>query len=212
MKRLSLILAYIGLAVISPSYAEATEPSSPTPMAKWYQIEMIIFSQITKETLGSEQWPLLSGALKIPANAQIPSLLPHSQFHLQDAENALRQNSQYQVLMHIAWNQPFTVRGKKIPLRIQSVNDSGDSVQINGLLTIALTHYIDMHFNFMIAEPKEYLEKINSDMEWPSTENSFFYFHMMQTRRTKSGELNYIDFPLFGVLIEAFPLDQKTED
>src|SRR3989344_2516945 len=105
MKHLQLLFAFISITLSAVAYAEGEPIASPNTTAKWYQIEMIVFSQITEQGLGSEQWPLLSGALKVPAHAQTPSLLPSSQFRLLEAERALRQTPQYKILMHIAWNQ-----------------------------------------------------------------------------------------------------------
>ena len=231
MKRLLLILiGFFFAANILLSFADIpanttalTNPSITTDKnIRQYQIEMIIYSQLNKQSLSEEQWPLIS-ATQISDVPAPSNFVPSSQYFLQSFAAHINNNPNYKLLMHVAWIQPLKQLGKKITVRIvggQAYDSSDHPIsmdptdpnalspdfhwQVDGLITIRLTHFIDTTFNILFSEPQGEITSLAPfGTQFYNIQNGFAYFQLYQNRRMKSRELNYIDYPLYGILIEA---------
>ena len=196
-----------------------------------YQIEMVVFSRLSPSTLASEKWPSINpAALKInPADpSQYQQYLKAINWKLQSPSHyfmnplikTLKQ-SNYNILMHMAWqqqvgptrySQPIQLYGGKaysLSAEVQNVTTDETTPfeqypqwQINGNLKISVNRYFNLHFNLIFAEPLTTIQTIDSNGYFDSVHSPFVYFHLNQNRRTRSNELNYIDFPLYGVMFE----------
>ncbi len=189
-----------------------------------YQFELIIFSHITKESYQSEKWPKLNSiALDIDTlMTQINPLAPQY-YHLAKEQMRLSNNPNYRSLMHIAWIETREKLNKPVTLHLYGgrlFNEDGKIIadisdesrlysikqnwEVNGTLTINLARYFDLNFRLLFAEPyqqvKPYLSHSNS-------KKRFYYTLLQQTRRTRSKQLNYIDHPLYGILMMITPLN-----
>ena len=135
--KLSILLLTSLLIVTSSVAAE-------TFTGKWYQIELIVFSQLTQQAIDSEQWPLVVSTvhnlnsavqLALPGNIN-PStsigyqLLPRKDFNLKREQTKLKRHSDYQVLLHIAWRQPILASNEAKPIHIFGGNGYNTSGQI----------------------------------------------------------------------------------
>jgi len=221
MKRLLLIFVSLFLALYS-LVVFADTPASASGNIRQYQIEMIIYSQLNKQSLSEEQWPLINPARAsdVPAPA---NFVPISQYFLQNLASSVNGNSNYKLLLHTAWIQPLKQFGKKITVRIvggQAYDNSGNPItidpadvnalnpdvhwQVDGIITIRLTRFIDTTFNIIFAEPQGEISSLAPfGMQFYNIQNGFAYFQLYQNRRMKSRELNYIDYPLYGIIVEA---------
>ena len=241
------VLILIGLA-LTPSLANADSQFS----GRWYQIELIVFSQMTQTALTSETWPLLQANALNPANMialQQPNtnppangtqasiststttnspayrLLPSQDFTLQREQTAISRAPGYQVLLHVAWQQPVYGPNQSLPVHILGGNiyrpsgqllrvDTNDNYnigsdntpQINGTLSINVQRFFNLHFNLLYAAPVSLLDRIANNDYFNQFHGNFAYFRLLQSRRMRSGELDYIDHPLFGVLVMITPI------
>lgn len=159
-----------------------------------YQVEMIIFSHLTPEGIAQEQWPLITPPNDFQNASEIPAL-PVSAFIMQREQLDFKRNPGYNVLLHTAWSQPN--RGSGPLLHVQ-----GDGV--NGTIRISVDRYFDVRFNLYFAVSENTLASIGKNGYFKNSSN-LVYFHLKETRRMKSHEMNYIDNPLFGVLIKIVP-------
>lgn len=283
MKKI-LFFVFLSLIFIFPIDCSANANSDE----QWYQLELIVFSQITPKALTSEQWtmpsPLTLSAktieLSYPApptptgemnsntadaatapatpplvttatssanpepqptpaslmpseTAQTPkqavpaieafSALDPTHFLLNNEQQQLYTNNQYQTILHVAWQQPFK-KGQQETIHLyggQAYNSKGDLLtlqpgdadaanaiwQLNGTLNIYLNRFFNIHFNLLFAQPAEQLTSLVPDVQFQNIQNGLAYFSLLQTRRLKTNELNYIDHPLYGVLIKIVPVD-----
>src|SRR3990167_7883938 len=175
-RRYLLLILLFGL-----SYASAYVYAAPVNI---YQVELIIFSHLTETALNSEQWPRLQGneinntntvSLKpVNGSGSYFTLLPSHDFQLTQEQKNLHHNPNYHTLLHLAWRQPIYE-----PRYSQGVQIHGNTV--NGTLKLSVRRYFDLTIDLLFA---------SSDK----------YFRLQQSRRMRSNELNYIDFPLYGVL------------
>lgn len=158
---------------------------------------------------------------QIPANAP-DTILPANQSDLTQAATKLARNKHYRVLLNISWLQPLKRLGKSVTVHIfggQAYDNSGSTLsllpsdptalssnaiwEINGLITLRLTRFIDTDFNLLFSLPTSVINQYTSSDNLYNVQNDFGYFQLLQKRRMRSNELNYIDFPMYGVLIKA---------
>jgi hypothetical protein len=186
-----IISIYLGVSILA--YAD-------TDSSDWYQINVIIFEHITPEALQSETWPAITNMPNLK-DAIDPQLLPQEQSQLK-IENRrfnrkIAQRENYKVLLNISWQQEIPITYHAEPIHI-----SGD--KIDGTITINKDRYFNIKTNLILTEPTDYLNSIGPGHY--AQDNESQNFQMLQTRRMRSNELNYLDYPLFGMLIKIIPL------
>ncbi len=188
--------------IISTQISADTDTTDSNP----YQVNIIIFEHISSQALNSEIWLAVTDLPDLE-NSIEPQLLESEDSQLQ-IENRrfsrkIAQKNNYKVLLNIAWQQeiPVTRHGKPIHI-------SGD--KIDGTITINRDRYFDIKTNLILTEPISYLNTISPGNYSDIPNNEFTSFQMKQTRRMRSNELNYIDQPLFGMLIKIVHIEQVS--
>ncbi len=209
---------------------------------RWYQIELIVFSHITSDALTGEAWPNASPTEYNPANAiqlSTPNqtaknanfgyqVLARSAFTMAKEQSEIARQSNYHVLLHLAWRQQVMNprQAKAIHIYGGNVYNSAGKViatdeygnlpysnqqfwQIDGTFKISVRRYFDVNVNLLYAAPADELSRIAS-ANYKTDPNGFVYFRLLQSRRMRSQELNYIGHPLFGVLVKVTPIKDKT--
>ena len=193
-----------------------------------YKVEMIVFTRLTAQAFHSESWgtPLESKDLLSIKPSSIEDLnrvnytpLSKDQFDLNLLEKRIRINTKYKVIEHVAWLQSisrykdlaapvsitptdwYDLSGKqldsdKIP------NTQNKVPEVTGSTTIGLNRYFNVRLNFMLNVPKNLIKSIAKDNATSKLPGNFYQFHIDEVRRIRSGELNYFDHPLFGVIFE----------
>ena len=213
-----------------------------------YQVEVIVFSQITPEGIDSEQWPQVSDpkfdldhVIELQAastdqveisseNGSDPNqttgiasfkLLPESSFILNKEADKLAKDPSYKVLLHVAWLQPASELYSAKTFHLYgglgyggTINESTEITdesipynafqqwQLDGLLTIKLQRYFNLHFNLLLAQPTNEIQQLSKNGYFDDVSSHYVYFHMLQNRRTRSSELNFVGHPLMGVLLK----------
>lgn len=197
-------------------YFSLTAFSAPTQ----YQIEVIAFTQLDTQGLDSEQWPHVTPNLNVDT-IKNPKFLGSGQFKLDQILHNLEQDPHYKVLMHVAWReslaqldrtqlihlyggQAYDANGKKLAGFTAGYNQAA-AWQMNGVISVNLDHYFNLDMNLYFAEPIDKLKNISQNGYFSRADDELFYFHLQEDRRSKSGELNYFDYPVAGVLVEIFP-------
>ncbi len=154
--------------------------------------------------------------------------LPASQRKLTAAAKRIKGSADLRLLGHLAWRQPVPKDELAHPILIQTGQQFNNEFELEGTLTIrrgrylhALTDLFFSRFEPMKSE-KELDWTIFSDddlefgqREWNprfnEAETAAAQFvrattaHLKQSRRMRSGELHYIDHPLFGILVQITP-------
>jgi hypothetical protein len=167
-----------------------------------YQVDVIVFSHLNADALASEQWQPITEAPNID-QASEPDQLPFQQSQLQQTLKALNNNQNYTVLANYTWQQPIPVSNKAVPIHIYGGKSFGNIYELDGTITINRDRYFNLATNLVLTEPSELLGNIGqADYGTTLDQNSLVSFQLKEQRRLKSKELNYIDHPLFGMLIE----------
>lgn len=233
MKKYPLIFALIlllGSSLCMPAYAK-------DGTSKVYQIELIIFSRLRSKTLDSEQWPLIDpSAIKrsqaillapTPDTSDYYKRLATQDFVLKREQARFdKKHDYYPTLLHIAWRQPVDGPRDAKAVRIyggKHYSNGGSTLerstdesqpydsqahwQVNGTMTVSVRRYFDVRLDLLFAAPTKQLVHLSNTDYFDYTNSRLVYFRLLQNRRMRSNELNYIDFPLYGVLIKITPVE-----
>ncbi len=172
-----------------------------------YQIEIIVSSHITRDALGSEYWPWLPPPAIPPGAVELTDqqLLAQSQWVLKSTEQLLKHNNN-PVLLHLAWQESATDLRKGKIFHLIGGQDYGNNLyQVNGTLAIRLERYFSIHFNLQFLMPREQIQNLNLTNIVSNPDNTYATFKIDENLRMRSNELNYLDHPLYGILIEIIP-------
>ena len=189
-------------------------------LEKKYQIEILIFSDINSANAKSELWPATSNIPPFqPPNIPEIQILPNqeaqvtgdtvmlispSQFIIK--ENAFKREKSQHILCHFGWIQDFSQQ-PNIQLALKRVPDNVAPTSIQGLISIGLKTYFNAQFTLLFSEPLGTFTHVSATQPLQNIINGNAYFLFDQTRRMRSKELNYLDHPLYGILIYILPLN-----
>jgi len=171
---------------------------------KWFQVELIVFERTDDYGVLAESWqpergrPPVEESIQLIVADESPSedtgtfayrLLNPSLYSLKDSWSGLRYSKSFRPLLHYAWRQPglSEKHARWVHLYVPPQGDSGFGTAaplIDGTLRVYLSRYLHVDADLLYQR---------ADVETQ--------FRMQSSRRMRSGELHYLDHPLFGVLI-----------
>ena len=156
------------------------------------------------------------------------ALLPQQDFLLKKEQNLLNKDADYHTLLHVAWRQPMYSPSNSQSVRLyggktydndgnaslENTNDaraynSETNWQVNGSIKIGVQRFLNVDLNLLFVAPVDQLPDLSSDENYTKVTSNLVYFHLLEHRRMRSNELNYIDFPLYGVLIKIVPIESN---
>lgn len=199
--------------------------------AKLYQINVIVFSHMTPNALASENWenrlikPDLRGAVDLLQLRSFNNyqLLPDSQFGLQKELATLKNQPDYHVLMSLSWTQlmtsakdakwiqiygglPYDQTGQ--PMSDHSAQVSPRLWEFNGKIKISFQTFYQIYTRLYLTEPESIIGgSTDSGPIGNFQPIPLRTFYLAENRHTRLNELNYIDHPLFGMVVNvtSFP-------
>mgnify|MGYP001941532247 CR=1 FL=1 len=193
----------------------------------WYSVEVLIFSNEDSAAIQAEVWPQLpeperrdAVSLQAASNDAEPfSLMKADQMILASPSAQLRRSGQYRTLLHTGWIQPVQRTQNPTPVRIVAGNilDNG-RYELEGYLGIGRGQYLhvrpDLYLNRLLTPAQASALERSTPQETGSAAITTYDFampeilsvHLDQPRRMRSGEIHYIDHPLFGILVSINPL------
>ncbi len=173
-----------------------------------YQIELIVFSHVNPEALKSEYWPI-AAPLTISENTiNLPNeqIFSEKQWRLKSQHQSLLR-IHYPILLHLAWRQTNSSLQQGTRIHLMGGDVYGDNVsQMNGALNIHLDRYFNLNFNLQFLIPWKDIQNWGLENLTHAPQDDYFAFNINEKLRMRSNELNYIDHPLYGILIEIFPI------
>jgi hypothetical protein len=205
-----------------------------------YRVEMIVFAQKDDAAFYSEHWPLQDGLTgsQTDKTDKIGNFkqLPASEFTLSQAEKLLAASPRYEILTHVAWQQPGLEEDKALempvsggkdyraeyPERMQSrweVNAQGEMVEVpgpktlnelDGHVTLVLGRYLHLYTDLIFRKPV-IVEKLDEETQEVAETRTLFDIPIQAHRRMRSRELHYIDHPMAGILIEVTPIETDKD-
>lgn len=173
-----------------------------------YQIEIIVFSHITPAGLQSEYWPALPPLVMPPKAIELSSdqIVAQAQWQLQQTHQLLQKNN-YPILLHLAWQETADSARQGTIIHLTGGNAYDNNLQqVSGFVAIRLEHYFSVHFNLRFLMPWADIKDLNLPNITHDSDNPYITFQINEHLRMRSKELNYIDHPLYGILIEIVPV------
>ena len=151
-------------------------------------------------------------------------------FTLKREQRRIYKHSRYKTILHLAWRESLIKMATKTTIHFyggELYDDQGNAIslvtnestsyypdqnwQLNGTFTISLQRYFDVNLNLVLAIPKQKIADL-TNQKLAKSPQVFKYFKLLQSRRTRSKEINYIDHPLYGVLFKITPIDQEFSE
>ena len=196
--------------------------------ARWFTVEIIVFDDLNDEGLHAEHWPAdpgeptLRDAIELThphegepdEAAHAYRLVNRSTLALNDVRRSLRRSARYRPFLHVGWRLPGLSHGAARPAHVSphlgerrtgdAVPDSGGRPVVQGTVKVSLARYLRVDLDLVYSRP---LNDGIAAMDTVPTR-----FRLESERRMRSGELHYIDHPLFGVLvlIEPFQVPPRS--
>ena len=179
-----------------------------------YKIEIIIFSNLSQQSLNAEHWPTVNPSINIPANARIINtdptnqnlntinILPARQLRLTGAAKRIARYPNYNVLAHFAWIQDFNKASRPIYI---STSSADGTQKLTGLINIHREYYFNTNFHLLLSVNNQAMQNKLNNYNIANNQNANSYFLLDQARRMKSNEINYIDYPTLSALIKITP-------
>lgn len=190
--------------------------------ARSFVIEIIVFDDLSGEGLHTEHWPAdpgrpsLQDAVELvhargggsEQAARAYRLVNRSVFALSDVWASLRRSARYRPFLHVGWRQPGLSHGAARPVHVSPhlgvrrtggpEPEGGERPAVDGTVKVSLARYLHVDLDLVYSRPG------NGENAAPNAVPA--RFRLVSERRMRSGELHYIDHPLFGVLALIRPL------
>ncbi|MCX7121295.1 MAG: CsiV family protein [Gammaproteobacteria bacterium] len=164
-----------------------------------YDVQVLVFSHLTEKTLQSQTWQS-----EVAPAFSAPATLPQAASELAHEKYVLQRNPHYQVLFDGSYTETWTGGQSQVTIPISSTRLGAT---LSGYMTITLSHYFDVHTDLFLTEPTSLLKQIDADGFFSRFDQPTFGFHLLQNRRMRSNELNYLQHPVIGVLIKIIPVE-----
>ncbi|MEM7305010.1 MAG: CsiV family protein [Pseudomonadota bacterium] len=158
-------------------------------------------------------------------------LLPEADYILKDQVRKLRNSSRYKILNHFAWRQPAVDKSYSQPIIIKAgfdysgiypertfhqieFSDTDPSLEdeensgvweLEGTINVVITRYIHFYSDLVYRAERTNPYYENDSLQ---PEKVLVDYEVKSHRKMKSRELNYIDHPIVGILVEATPIDE----
>ena len=182
----------------------------------WYTIEVAIFERVGDAALAEERWPEriddARSGLSISASgnagvqvltagrAEASSIVKVNRASLAygGLVSRMARSGQFRPLVHMGWRQPGLSKTEAVPVKVSGASSaSPEASEVRGTLRLYRTRYLHLEANLVLAKPGAAYAASNA--------NGATRFLLRESRRMRSGELHYLDHPLFGMLVRATP-------
>ncbi|MBB71414.1 MAG: hypothetical protein CMF50_03350 [Legionellales bacterium] len=221
-------ICFTVLVLLSTTVSTWAKPTSDSPDR--YQIEVIIFKQTplnakdAVKTSDIKDWPPTARAKTLlPAGDKQKDFQLVNNYHLNRQSNALAQQTNYQVLSHLTWEQDIPSGSRTKPVHIYGGNGfdnegnvvitNSDPKQLNpantddalvweldGTIRFSRNHDILTSANFILSEPNT--TSAFGLFSQPQTTEPFKLYVLKQGQRMRPDTLHYFDNPSVAMLIK----------
>ena len=117
----------------------------------------------------------------------------------------LEKSGQYQILHHAAWQQPVSPPDKAHPVRLSNgkalAQASPDAPATDGSLRLSKEQFLQLDLEFLYHYPTL------TPSENPAASDGLL---LQVNRKLRSGDLNYLDHPIIGVLAQITPVEEDS--
>ena len=186
---------------------------------RWFTVEIIVFDDLKDENLDAEHWPADPGEPSLQDAVELTRgrgsddaahafrLVGRADLSLNGVWNALRRSARYRPFLHAGWRVPGLPHGAARPAHVgprlgnsgvdAAEHDGDEPPTVQGTVKVSLARYLRVDVDLLYKRPES--------GEAAALNAAPARFRLVSERRMRSGELHYIDHPLFGALILVKP-------
>lgn len=218
-KLINGIIIFFAFTTINVASSNPNQEQLKEPTKDQYQVEVIIFEH-QKQDVSNELWPSNPSFPDLSNTVEIEKLESNN-LMLNDALNRLKKRGLYKILLHEGWVQTLNSKEAEIPVLItagKSFEPSNPYEQmakshneLEGTITFKKKRYLHVETDLAFTKPMQVVEQSNQQMvklaktrnnSWHDSYNSNLHtFRLQEKRKLKLNEVQYIDHPIFGVLV-----------
>lgn len=206
--KVAVVTAFTATLMLAATGANAADD--------WYTIEVAIFERLGDAPLAEERWPerieeSRSGFTLSAGDGDGVRVLTAGRTEASSIQKVGRESlaygglvsrmarsGQYRPLVHMGWRQPGLSKSEAVPVAVGGASSaSPEASQVRGTLRLYRSRYLHLEADLVLSKPTAAYAAANA--------NGATRFTLRERRRMRSGELHYLDHPLFGVLVRATP-------
>lgn len=182
-----------------------------------YNIEVIVFETLAQASWTEEYWPELNelpsldNATTFLETDKEPLMLTLSEKTMANKVWALNKKG-YRVLFHQAWTQLGLPDKNAQQILIDSDTKYGSSLL--GTVRFYKTRFAHVDFDLVIEKliPHKVASYFSQRQKMPpETLPNHWRFNLKESRKLNSGDLHYLDHPMFGVLVQIDAVEENQE-
>ena len=174
---------------------------------------------------GSENCRTLARSVVETRNGQAQDfyLLPPTEYRLDGVVRSLEALGRYRALVHLAWQQPALTRKRALSVRIAGGASRTATLSsayaspptfpyIDGSVRLYRGRYLHLLADLMLYRSESTVLPPDEEQRAPGADGRTTTeptppqpnrFRLSEHRRMRSGELHYLDHPLFGLLVQV---------
>jgi len=162
--------------------------------------------------------------------------VPEKDFQLTQEAQQITKNKTYQLLLHTAWLQPGLKKSQAKTIHIwggDAYNQQGEVIdpdsqdaetvdidppariywQVDGAIKFSLARYWNLDTHLYLLKNIANFPSTNHPIKLfrNQTPRGFRGIELTESRRMKNNQLNYVDHPLFGMLVKIIPVQPPTQ-
>lgn len=187
--------------LISPQALADNEKTPPK-----FQVEIVVFETLALKGWTEEFWsddiPILNLGDDDVMNA--PSVKPEY-FMLNDEVSKMTTRMGYNVLFHQAWVVNALPEKQAKPLYISVLPEKDYQSRLEGTLLFYKSRYPHIELNLELERKIPLVIRTDFAKNQNMQEDllpEFWRFQLKESRKIKTGQIHYLDHPIFGALVE----------
>ena len=205
-KHLAFILT--SFCILLPNLSHAAE--------RWYQTEVVIAERLSAD-LGSESHDQSAlqqrNGKRLKAYPSFGSQAmverPLEEMRLKEVANKLRRSSNYKVLYHKAWAQPFNNNKRITWIDIKGGEQAYNQHRLQGAIGISLGRFLHLFPRLTLNEfdqkkTNQQLAEVLGHLPFQQAQ-VWQQYQLTGSRKMRSKELHYLDHPKLVLLVRIDP-------
>ncbi len=201
----TLSLSALACALLMlPALARAqTDDPAPEPVRE-FRVEMIIF-EYTSPSATEEDWrgPMIQETEQAETGEPAPrkaalsfrSVEPAT-YKLSSIFQRMRGSRDFRPLIHTAWIQPGYAKSEAPELALGRVARLPQ--KLNGTARLHLSRFLHLQLDLRLASANSSVLEASAP------------YHLLESRRMRSGDLHFFDHPKFGAVVRIDPIESDA--
>lgn len=190
--------------------AESMEQPVEYPL---FKIEIIIFETLALRGWSEEYWPMDIDLIDTEEAVEFESLEPSENMLIEQAAKMTREKG-YNILLHKSWLVEAKPEQEATPILLNLTSSTEYKSAIDGYLTFYKSRYPHVIANLELERriPNRIKEEFAQQQKIQLEDlPDYMRFQLNESRKIKSGQLHYLDHPIFGALIQIQWQKDKPE-